>query len=201
VRDEVGFETACEMLCARHQGSLSRADVDAIAARLPSRRKRAFVSDAEIVNLPSALTSPDAALLAQEAGVTARRATAAMSAALGELAVQDRLIVRMLVEDGLSVATISRALKLQQKPLYRRIHQVLASLRAQLERQGLSAQHVADLLSHGGFEAPEDAGDGKISGPVRLFSRNPGTRDLQNVQTKQNAQDARKARKAKRLGR
>ena len=201
VRDEVGFENACEMLCARHQGSLSRADVEAIAAKLPPRQKRGFVSDGEIVNLPSALTSPDAEFFAREAGVEARRATAAMCAALGELAVQDRLIVRMLVEDGLSVATISRTLKLRQKPLYRRIHQVLASLRARLEHQGFSAQHVADLLRHGGFEASGAAGDGKIADPVRLFSRNPGTQDEQNVQSRQNAQEAPNTRNTKRLAR
>ena len=205
VRDDVGFENACEMLCARHQGSLSRADVEAIAARLPPRQKRAFVSDGEVVNLPSALTSPDAQFLALEAGVEARRATAAMCAALGELAVQDRLIVRMLVEDGLSVATISRTLKLRQKPLYRRIHQVLASLRTRLEDQGFSAQHVADLLRNGGFEASGDSGDGKNTEPVRLFSRNPGTQDVQNVQNTQDtqntqdAQEARNARNTKRL--
>jgi len=188
VRDEVGFENACEMLCARHQGHLSRADLEAIAARLPPRQKRAFVSEGEIVNLPSALTSPDAQFIAQEAGAEARRATVAM--------------VRMLVEDGLSVATISRTLKLRQKPLYRRIHQVLALLRAQLERQGFSAQHVADLLRHGGFEASGDSGEGKIPDPVRLFSCNPGTQDVQDVQNVQNTQttpEAENARNTKRL--
>lgn len=199
VRDEVGFENACEMLCARHQGSLSRADVEAIAARLPPRQKRAFVSDVEMVSLPSAVTSPDAAFLAEEAGAEARRATAAMCAALGELAVQDMLIVRMLVEDSLSVATIARTLNLRQKPLYRRIHQVLASLRTQLEHQGFSASHVADLLRHGGFEASGGSGEGKTSEPVRLFSRNPGTQDTQNVQNKQNAPEAPNARNTKRL--
>ena len=201
VRDEVGFEAACEMLCARHQGSLSRADVETIAARLPPRQKRAFVSDGEIVNVPSALTSPDTALLAKEAAVAARRATAAMSQAIGALPVQDKLIVRLFVEDGLSVATISRTLKLRQKPLYRRLHQVLASLRTGLERQGFSAGDVADLLRDGGFDATGDSGDGKISEPVRLFSRNPDTRDEQNVQTTQSAQEARDARKTKRLTR
>ena len=201
VRDELGFESACEMLCARHPGLLSRADVEAIAARLPPRQKRAFVSDGEIVNLPSALTSPDAEFLAREAGAEARRATAAMCAAVAELAVQDRLIVRMLVEDGLSVATISRTLKLRQKPLYRRVHQVLALLRERLEHQGFSAQHVADLLRDGGFEASGDSGDGKISDPVRLFSRNPGTQDVQNVQNNSNTPDARNAPNTKRVAR
>jgi RNA polymerase sigma factor for flagellar operon FliA len=194
VRDQLGFEAACEMLCGRHQGELTRKDVERIAATLPARQKRAFVSDAEIVNRPSATMSPDGALLAQEAGVEARRATSAMCEAIGALPPQDRLIVRMLVEDGLSVATIARTLTLQQKPLYRRIHQVLTSLRVRLEHEGLSTAAVADLLRHGGFEAGE-SGEGKTSDPVRLFARNPGTRDEQNVQNAQNP------RKTKRLAR
>ena len=129
----------------------------------------------------------------------ARRATTAMGAALDELAVQDRLIVRMLVEDGLSVATIARTLKLQQKPLYRRIHQVLASLRTRLEQQGFSAAHVADLLRDGGFEASGTSGDGKLSEPVRLFSRSPGTQEMQDVQNTKKSQEAQNDRNTKRL--
>jgi len=197
LRDEVGFESACETLCSRHHGSLSRADVETIAARLPARQKRAFVSDGEIVNLPSSVAAPDAALFEQEAAGRARRVAAAMSEAIGALPVQDKLIVRLLAEDGLSVASISRTMKLRQKPLYRRIHQLLDALRARLEQQGFSAADVADVLRHGGFEATGDSGDGKMFEPVRLFSRNPGTQDEQNVQTQQNTQDARN--KTKRL--
>ena len=110
-------------------------------------------------------------------------------------------MVRMLVEDGLSVATISRTLKLRQKPLYRRIHQVLASLRARLEDQGLSAQHVADLLAMGDLRRPEDVGMGKSPGGSVCSLVTTVPRDLQNVQKKQNAKDGRKHRKTKRMAR
>ena len=169
-RDDIGFEAAAEMLCARH--ALSRADVEAIAVRLPSRHTRAFVSESEVVNLPSGMTSPDAAVLQQELAVEAERATAAVREAMAALPVQDQLIVRMLVEDGLTVAVISRTLKLQQKPLYRRIHGVLASLRSRLEEQGFSAQTMGELFRNGGFEAVEGDPSAKTPGSVRLFPRN-----------------------------
>jgi len=203
-RDQIGFEAACELLCARYQGSLSRADIEAIAGKVPARQKRAFVSDGDIVNLPSTVAAADAPLLAQESAVQAQRATAGMRAAIGALPVQDQLIVRMLVQDNLSVATISRTLNLPQKPLYRRIHQVLAVLRAHLEQLGFSAVDASELLRHGAFEAAAQAGNGKMFDPVRLSSRNAGTQDQQNVNKTPNilnAQDTGSARKTKRLAR
>jgi len=181
VRDQVGFEAACELLSARHPGTLSRADLEGLAARLPARQARAFVSDREIVNLPSATTAPDAGLLAQEAASAARLAAAGMRKALAALPAQDQLIVRMLVEDGLSVASIARTLKLDQKPLYRRIHQVLAALRASLESQGISSADAADLLRHGAFDAAADPASAKIPDPVRLFSRNDRTTKVKRL--------------------
>ena len=119
--------------------------------------------------------TPDAALLSNEAAEAARRATVAMRGALGELHAQDVLIVRMLVENDLPVATIARTLKLDQKPLYRRVHQVLATLRARLEGQGISAGDVADLLKHRGFEGVDDPDSTEIPDSVRLFSRDGRT--------------------------
>lgn len=169
-RDDLGFEAAAEMLRARH--AISRADVEAIAVRLPSRHNRAFVSESEVVNLPSGMTSPDAAVLAQELAVEAERATTAVREAIAALPAQDQLIVRMLVDDGLTVAVISRTLKLQQKPLYRRIRAVLASLRSRLEEQGFSAATMGELFRNGGFEAADGESSAKTSEPVRLFSGN-----------------------------
>ena len=175
VRDQVGFETACELLLARHGPALTRADLEALGARLPHRLTRAFVSDQEISSLASPVATPDAALLSNEAAEAARRATVAMRGALGELHAQDVLIVRMLVENDLPVATIARTLKLDQKPLYRRVHQVLATLRARLEDQGISAGDVADLLKHRGFEGVDDPDSTEIPDTVRLFSRDGRT--------------------------
>ena len=179
VRDDLGFETAAEMLCARH--GLQRADVEVIAARLPPRHTRAFVSEGEVVNLPSPTPSPDAAVLEHELAVEAQRATAAVRDAVGTLSVQDQLIVRMLVDDGLSVAVISRTLKLRQKPLYRRIHGVMASLRGLLEEQGFSAQSMGELFRNGGFDAVADGSSAKTPGSVRLLSRNERTQKVKRL--------------------
>ena len=169
VRDQIGFDTACEQICARHPGAVTHADLHAIAVRLPHRQLRSFVDDSEVVDMPAA-DSPDTLLLAREAGEMARRLTAGLRDALGELHVQDRLIVRMLVEDGLPVTVIARTLNLKPKPMYRRIQLMFETLRTRLESLGFPAAAVTDLLRHPGFD--ESGPDGaEIAGEVRLFSR------------------------------
>ena len=182
VRDHMALDAACEILATRHQGRFSRADVEALSAKLPHRLTRTMVSDHEIASMPSPGAAPDSALLIQEAGNAARRAALAMKAALGELHTQDALIVRMLVQDGLPVAAIARTLRLEQKPLYRRIQQILANMRAKLERRGISAADAADLLQHGGFDAETGVDPQKIPGEVRLFSRDGETPNVNRLE-------------------
>ena len=50
----------------------------------------------------------------------------------------------------MSVSEISRALHLDQKPLYRRIERHLRALREQLERGGFHSDIVDDLLGDRG---------------------------------------------------
>ena len=71
----------------------------------------------------------------------------ALRRALQELPDEDRAIIRMLYYEGLSVADIARGLRVEQKRLYPRIKQLLASLRKTLKRQGISADFLEDLDS------------------------------------------------------
>lgn len=58
---------------------------------------------------------------------------------------EDRVIVRMRMEDGFAVSEIARCLHLEAKPLYRRLEAILRSLRAALEREGVDAAAVTRL--------------------------------------------------------
>jgi hypothetical protein len=48
--------------------------------------------------------------------------------------------------EGLGIATISRALGVEQKPLYRRIGRLLDALRRRLTETGVDQERVADFL-------------------------------------------------------
>jgi len=91
----------------------------------------------------------------QQADATAhladRRAAAArigfaLHAALGGLAQQEQLILRLRFLDGLAIADIARVLHLESKPLYRRLEAVLKNLRQALRRAGVSEAEARDVL-------------------------------------------------------
>jgi RNA polymerase sigma factor for flagellar operon FliA len=74
------------------------------------------------------------------------RTSAAMQAAMSALTAEDRVVLRFRYAHGKSIADIARLLGIEQRPLYRRIERLLGELRAALERQGLDAGAVADLI-------------------------------------------------------
>ena len=61
----------------------------------------------------------------------------------------ERLILKMRFEDSIAVADIARALHLNQKRLYRTIEQLLATLRAGLEAEGIGAGEASALFADG----------------------------------------------------
>jgi hypothetical protein len=66
---------------------------------------------------------------------------------LGRLEPEERLIVQLHYADNHTVGDVARALKLEQKPLYRRIPKLRELLRSHLEREGISARVVRAMLA------------------------------------------------------
>lgn len=72
-----------------------------------------------------------------------------LGTALGELDLEDQLIVQMRFAKEETVADVARALSLEQKPLYRRVQRLRTRLRGLLERAGLQRDEIRDLLDDG----------------------------------------------------
>jgi DNA-directed RNA polymerase specialized sigma24 family protein len=85
----------------------------------------------------------DVARRAGQASLVVRDALATMSA-------EDRVILRLRFAEDLSIADIARALGMPQRPLYRRIEGLLATLRRALERKGLGVESIGDLIGTAG---------------------------------------------------
>ena len=148
VRDGHSLDEACEIVTTNHRIAIARPELERIAGRIPVRHKRRFEGDEALVNVPADLASadrPDRAERAEEA----RLVSAALQQELAALPAQDRLIVRARFEDGRTIAEIAAMLRLEVKPLYRRVERVLRDLRAALERRGISAAEAAGLLEMG----------------------------------------------------
>jgi RNA polymerase sigma factor for flagellar operon FliA len=145
-RDGCSFDAACQILEQEHGMAIDRRQLRTMLAQLPRRSPRRFEGDDGLNTVPSA-DGADAPFLATERDDQLATAEAASRRALQELPDEDRAIIRMLYDQGLSVADIARGLGLEQKRLYPRTKHVLASLRKTLEKQGVSADLLEDLDS------------------------------------------------------
>ena len=85
----------------------------------------------------------DESVLSGQSRLAAVRSKAALAAAVRGLAPAHRTILHLRFGAGLSVADVSRALSTDQKRLYREIDRILAAMRRDLERAGVSSQDVA----------------------------------------------------------
>ncbi|MEO8484226.1 MAG: sigma-70 family RNA polymerase sigma factor [Acidobacteriota bacterium] len=152
IRDQQTLDEAHETLRVNFGLTTSRVELEQMAARLPTRQRRTFVGDEALQEQETTDTRADKPLQAIRAAESAGAAVASLKAALARLPPTDQLILKMRFESNLSVVNISRALHLEQKPLYRHIDRLLAQLRGLIEEQGLSASTAADVLAGGGFE-------------------------------------------------
>lgn len=152
VRDGLGFDEACQILRTNFGVAESRDVLHAMAQKLPQRARRRFVGEEAIAGMADDAAGPDARVHAVEDEAAMRTARSALRAALAGLTGQDRLILRMRFTDSFQVAEIASALRLDAKPLYKRLEKLLAQLRTGLERAGIERTRILDLLGRSSNE-------------------------------------------------
>ena len=146
-RDGFTFDEAVEMLRTQLGARETRDELYAMASRLPVRTSRKPQGEEAIGHLEDPAPSPDAIVEREELRPQAVVARASLDRAIAALEPQERLIIRLRFVNGLGVVDIARTLKLEQRPLYRRLEQILKSLRNRLEADGVNAEAVASLLT------------------------------------------------------
>lgn len=139
------LEEAVQLLLSREDVAEDEATLRAYAARIPRRERRDFTSDSVAQQLP-AHENADQPLLTDEDETLFGETRLALERALNALPDQDQVIVRMHYWDGLTLAAISRALGIEQKPLYRRMEANLRRLRVSLKEQGVAREDISELL-------------------------------------------------------
>lgn len=144
-RDGVAVEQAIEKVAAAFE--VSRAELEVVAQQLPYRTQRRFGDETELERLPSGESEREM-IAAIDRGSMGEVVDTALSAALAQLGPQDRIILKMRFCDGCTVASIARAMQLDQKGLYRRLVDILRVLRAELERRGVRAEDAVELIGH-----------------------------------------------------
>jgi RNA polymerase sigma factor (sigma-70 family) len=136
------------VILAPHNPGLTRERLQTLADRLPDRApKRRDVALDEAGSV--AVTRGDAVeepLLARERRGASERLSSLMTSAINRMPEDERLILQLRFEGGMSVPQIARALQLDQKLLYRRFDTLMRDMRRMLERSGMPAREVLDLV-------------------------------------------------------
>jgi RNA polymerase sigma factor (sigma-70 family) len=173
-RDNLSFSEACETLRTNDGIAESEATLRELARKLPLREPRGrhpTDGDEGVEPRAPAPAEPDGRLARQE---TAERCQRGLEAALWDLAPEDRFLIRMRFEDGVSVADIARGLGFEQKSLYRRLERLLAGLRNVLVSHQLSWPDVKLLIDDGACHVrlpPATAEEKGEAGPSQVEAR------------------------------
>jgi RNA polymerase sigma factor for flagellar operon FliA len=164
-RDARTIDEAAVFLARKHEG-VTRASLETLAARLPERepkRRDVDLEQAASVALTGAHTVEER-VLARDRAATSEQLSSVMTTVMQDLDEDDRLVIQLRFEGGMTVAQIARALGIDQKLLYRRIERCMRDIKANLLQSGISPRDVLDLI--GRDDAPLRFGLGKpISRP------------------------------------
>lgn len=131
--------------------SITRAEVVAIADRLPRRepRPREVEIPADDAHPLPASESADADAIDRELREASRRTAEVLRETMASWPPQDRLLVRLRFGSSLSIADIARVMKVEQRPLYRRLESLLGRLREVLLAAGIDPSTAGDLIGAG----------------------------------------------------
>jgi len=146
-RDGHSLEEAVTVVAANHEGA-TREAVQELAGRLPARpaRPRAVALDEAGPAVASSPPDADEPILASERRDASERLSAIMSAVIARLPDDDRLILQLRFEGGMTPAQVARSLGLDQKLIYRRIERNMREMKRELERSGIALRDVLDLI-------------------------------------------------------
>jgi RNA polymerase sigma factor for flagellar operon FliA len=147
-RDGYRLDQAAQLLHTSGETDLSDRQLAALLSELPARgaSRPADVGPELLDGAPASARADD---LVERGELAAHREATdrALAQALERLPDEDRVVLRMRFWEGLSVADVARALRVPQKPLYRRIERALAQLRRHLEVAGVSRDDARALLT------------------------------------------------------
>jgi RNA polymerase sigma factor for flagellar operon FliA len=138
---------AAAVMAMRSRGNdLSDATAFRMLEEMPMRYRRRIEGEKSLMRLSTEETAADPFWRSQSEAEMADGLDV-LNQAIESLPAEDRVILRLRFWEGLTVAQVSRTLGLNQKPLYRRIENLLQRLRGQLERNGIEAGNALPWMT------------------------------------------------------
>lgn len=117
-------------------------------AQIPARTQTRTVG-LEAAGEMAGASNAESVFWAAERGIAQADSEAALSEVLRGLDPEDRIIITLLFWDRLSVAEVARRLRLEQKPLYRRIESIQTRIRRELEHRGIDRERILVIVNEG----------------------------------------------------
>ncbi len=149
-RDGRTLDEAMPHIHAAHPG-MTRDEVNAILERLPERLGRPRRVDLDAIGHVLMGGEPaDARAIDGDLGRMSDVVSSALTEHFQTFSAEDRLLIRLRFASDMSIADISRMMRLPQRPLYRRIESLLGRLRGTLASAGVDRATAASLVGRHG---------------------------------------------------
>lgn len=145
-RDGFTIDEAIEILGSNEKVGVTRAELLALAEKLPHRVKTRFEGEETIERLTGDHRAEYHAIEAETAK-RAARTEAAVADAMLELDPEDRLFLQMRYQDGFTIAQIARRHGIHQRSLYTRFENCINSLREAMKERGISSEDIREIVS------------------------------------------------------
>lgn len=141
------FEEAAQLLRTSGETTLTDNQLAGVVAKLPRREalRPKRTGEEPLVSIASGESS-DGAVIQNEIEGERARVHALMQAWIANQSTEERLMLQMRFWQGMSVADIARALRVEQKPLYRQLDRLLARLRIALGEHGVTTRQFGELF-------------------------------------------------------
>lgn len=171
-RDGHTIEEAMEIVRTNHAVGLSDRELRAMWEQLPARARTIEVGEEAAEDMTSA-DSSEANIDDQERRQNIDRLERALQSAFVALPAQDRVMIALRFDHGLSVPDIARTMNSSVPTVHRRLDRSLKDLRATLARAGFTPREVSGLIGHSTVVLSPllRAEVEKFLGSVRLFKR------------------------------
>jgi RNA polymerase sigma factor (sigma-70 family) len=144
-RDGLLLDEAIERMRGEHGVSLSRTELERMAAELPRRPERRWVGEEDLLRIPVDGQVEGRIEDSERARIEEQLRTLLLPL-LDALSAEDRLLLKLHYWDGLSMAAIAPLLDRPQRELYSARDKCLKKLRRHLEEAGLRPDQVRGLL-------------------------------------------------------
>lgn len=144
-RDGCGFEEAAEQMRTNYGVEDSRDALYELWTRLSrGAAPRRFVTEEHAAEVPSPGPDPETSVVRAEREFLNKRTRVALERAKQDLSADERLLIKMHIDDGFKISEIARALHLDQKKLYRTFERLFVRLRERIEAEGVSAEDIRE---------------------------------------------------------